>query len=134
MRPCLCQVRESIADLAFLNCRPSVIAAAILYTERRVRGIIPFWPSMLGKLTGYQVCLSACCNCAAEATTLTPLVNFIWHCSNSSYIASWMLIVLHVTAQSGLQLTATCIACWYLLSFRLKPALHHWCRICRLQN
>ena len=41
--------------MAFLNCRPSVIAAALLYVERRSRGIIPFWPSMLAKLTGYQV-------------------------------------------------------------------------------
>jgi hypothetical protein len=40
--------------MAFLNCRPSVIAAALLYVERRSRGIIPFWPSMLAKLTGYQ--------------------------------------------------------------------------------
>lgn len=47
-------VRESVSDMAFLNCRPSVIAAAIIYAERRARGIIPFWPSMLSKLTRYQ--------------------------------------------------------------------------------
>ncbi|KAK9815102.1 hypothetical protein WJX73_007516 [Symbiochloris irregularis] len=47
-------VRDSISDMAFLNCRPSVIAAAIIYAERRARGIIPFWPSMLSKLTHYQ--------------------------------------------------------------------------------
>ena len=41
--------------MAFLNCRPSVIAAAVLYVERRARGMIPFWPTMLAKLTGYQV-------------------------------------------------------------------------------
>ncbi len=40
--------------MAFLNCRPSVIAAAVIYAERRGRGIIPFWPSMLAKLSGYQ--------------------------------------------------------------------------------
>lgn len=48
-------VTESVADIQFLNCRPSVIAAAILYAERRARGVIPFWPTMLAKLTGYQV-------------------------------------------------------------------------------
>ncbi|EFN58079.1 hypothetical protein CHLNCDRAFT_142374 [Chlorella variabilis] len=47
-------VTDCLTDMAFLNCRPSVIAAALLYVERRSRGIIPFWPSMLAKLTGYQ--------------------------------------------------------------------------------
>ena len=55
-------VRESVSEITFLNCRPSVIAAAIIYAERRARGIIPFWPSMLSKLTGYQVCARACLN------------------------------------------------------------------------
>ena len=53
-------VRESVSEITFLNCRPSVIAAAIIYAERRARGIIPFWPSMLSKLTGYQVFARAC--------------------------------------------------------------------------
>ena len=48
------QVVETLTDMAFLNCRPSVIAAAVLYVERRASGIIPFWPSSLAKLTGYQ--------------------------------------------------------------------------------
>ncbi|KAK9820095.1 hypothetical protein WJX72_006068 [[Myrmecia] bisecta] len=47
-------IRESLSDMAFLNCRPSVIAAAVIYAERRSRGIVPFWPSMLAKLTGYM--------------------------------------------------------------------------------
>ncbi len=51
------QVTQSLPDIAFLNCRPSVIAAAIVYAERRSRGIIPFWPSMLSKLSAYQVAL-----------------------------------------------------------------------------
>lgn len=42
-----------LADPSFLNCRPSVVAAAVVYAERRFRGVIPFWPSMLAKLTGY---------------------------------------------------------------------------------
>ena len=67
------QVTQSLPDIAFLNCRPSVIAAAIVYAERRSRGIIPFWPSMLSKLSGYQVCCSPrpleifwCHGCAVE--------------------------------------------------------------------
>lgn len=45
---------ESLYDLSLLNCRPSVVAAAILYAERRLRGAVPFWPSMLARLTGYE--------------------------------------------------------------------------------
>lgn len=45
---------ESLYDLSLLNCRPSVVAAAVLYAERRLRGAVPFWPSMLSKLTGYE--------------------------------------------------------------------------------
>ena len=48
------QVNEALTDMAFLNCRPSVIAAAVIYAERRARGIIPFWPYMLAKLSGYD--------------------------------------------------------------------------------
>lgn len=47
-------VSECASDMTFLNCRPSVIAAAVMYTDRRARGVIPFWPTMLAKLTGYQ--------------------------------------------------------------------------------
>ena len=54
MCPCA-QVCEAVPDMSFLNCRPSVVAAAVLYVERRARGAIPFWPSMLAKLTGYKV-------------------------------------------------------------------------------
>lgn len=34
--------------------RPSVVAAALLYAERRLRGTVPFWPSMLAKMSGYE--------------------------------------------------------------------------------
>jgi pentatricopeptide repeat domain-containing protein 1 len=47
-------VTEALYDTSLLNCRPSVVAAAILYAERRLRGSVPFWPSMLAKLTGYH--------------------------------------------------------------------------------
>eukprot|EP00951_Prasinocladus_malaysianus_P008937 scaffold65057_cov50-Prasinocladus_malaysianus.AAC.1 len=42
---------ESLGGSSFLNCRPSIVAAAILYTCRRSRGIVPYWPSSLCKLT-----------------------------------------------------------------------------------
>ena len=64
------QVTDCLTDMAFLNCRPSVIAAALLYVERRSRGIIPFWPSMLAKLTGYQVGGLAC----RRGTKLLPML------------------------------------------------------------
>ena len=72
------QVTQSLPDIAFLNCRPSVIAAAIVYAERRSRGIIPFWPSMLSKLSGYQVhwisyhwihCMAPWLHCQAPFTS-----------------------------------------------------------------
>jgi pentatricopeptide repeat domain-containing protein 1 len=47
-------VVESLFDMQLLNCRPSVVAAAVLYAERRQRGAVPFWPSSLAKATGYQ--------------------------------------------------------------------------------
>jgi pentatricopeptide repeat domain-containing protein 1 len=45
---------ECMSDTAFLNCRPSIVAAAVVYADRRSRGAIPFWPSALAKLTGYN--------------------------------------------------------------------------------
>lgn len=47
-------VVESLFETALLNCRPSVVAAALLYAERRQRGAVPFWPSTLAKMTGYE--------------------------------------------------------------------------------
>ncbi len=49
-----CLLRRTLADPGLLNCRPSAIAAAVVYAERRARGVIPFWPSVLAKLTKYQ--------------------------------------------------------------------------------
>lgn len=45
---------EALYDLSLLNCRPSVVAAALVYAERRLRGLVPFWPSILAKMTGYE--------------------------------------------------------------------------------
>jgi len=45
--------RAALADAEFLNFRPSVLAAALLYAERRGRGALPFWPAALAQLTGY---------------------------------------------------------------------------------
>ena len=58
--------------MAFLNCRPSVIAAAIIYAERRARGIIPFWPSMLSKLTHYQDMSTPELSVAIKAAQVLP--------------------------------------------------------------
>ena len=45
--------RAALADAEFLNFRPSVLAAALLYAERRGRGALPFWPAALAQLSGY---------------------------------------------------------------------------------
>ncbi|KAI8474968.1 MAG: hypothetical protein J3K34DRAFT_465323 [Monoraphidium minutum] len=45
---------EALFDMSLLNCRPSAVAAAVLYAERRARGAVPFWPSSLAKMTGYE--------------------------------------------------------------------------------
>ncbi|KAK9842201.1 hypothetical protein WJX81_000257 [Elliptochloris bilobata] len=45
--------RAALADAEFLNFRPSVLAAALLYAERRGRGALPFWPAALAQLTGH---------------------------------------------------------------------------------
>lgn len=112
------QVTQSLPDIAFLNCRPSVIAAAIVYAERRSRGIIPFWPSMLSKLSGYQArcspcplqtcsgAMAACVECLSSAgggpAKLSSVHAFrlcawcsSWHCPESTSTllleASWVL-------------------------------------------
>ena len=43
-----------VSETSFLNCRPSIVAAAVVYVNRRERGAIPFWPSSLSRLTGYN--------------------------------------------------------------------------------
>jgi pentatricopeptide repeat domain-containing protein 1 len=45
---------DCISETSFLNCRPSIVAAAVIYVSRRERGAIPFWPSSLSRLTGYN--------------------------------------------------------------------------------
>ena len=43
-----------VSETSLLNCRPSIVAAAVVYVNRRERGAIPFWPSSLSRLTGYN--------------------------------------------------------------------------------
>lgn len=43
---------STVHSPALLEFAPSVVAAAVLYTERRMRGLLPFWPASLAKLTG----------------------------------------------------------------------------------
>ena len=45
---------EALFDMNLLNCRPSMVAATLLYAERRLRGAVPFWPTSLAKMTGYE--------------------------------------------------------------------------------
>ena len=45
---------DCVAESSFLNCRPSIVASAVVYVSRRARGAIPFWPSSLSRLTGYS--------------------------------------------------------------------------------
>ena len=41
-------------DPEFLNYRPTVAAAAVLRTDRLLRGVAPPWPTSLQLLTGYS--------------------------------------------------------------------------------
>ena len=43
---------RALRDPRSLNCRPSAVAAAALVADRRARGVLPAWPSMLSKMTG----------------------------------------------------------------------------------
>jgi len=42
---------EGLYDTGLLNTRPSLVAAALLWSERRLRGVVPFWPSVLARMT-----------------------------------------------------------------------------------
>ncbi|KAI3436046.1 hypothetical protein D9Q98_002103 [Chlorella vulgaris] len=43
-----------VADPAFTSYPPSVLAAAAVYLGRKQCGVLPFWPSVLQRLTGYS--------------------------------------------------------------------------------
>jgi pentatricopeptide repeat domain-containing protein 1 len=58
---------EAVFDMSLLNCRPSIVAAALLYAERRQRGAVPFWPSTLAKMTGYEDLTTPELSCAVRA-------------------------------------------------------------------
>ncbi|WIA29715.1 hypothetical protein OEZ86_012195 [Tetradesmus obliquus] len=58
---------EAMFDMSLLNCRPSIVAAALLYAERRHRGAVPFWPSTLAKMTGYEDLTTPELSCAVRA-------------------------------------------------------------------
>jgi hypothetical protein len=51
---CLELVAHAATDNEFLNYRPTITAAAVLYSERLHKGQLPFWPSSLSGLTGYS--------------------------------------------------------------------------------
>ncbi len=43
---------STVHSLPLLEFAPGMVAAAVLFTERRMRGLLPFWPASLAKLTG----------------------------------------------------------------------------------
>lgn len=47
-------VAHAVTDNEFLNYRPTITAAAVLYSERLHKGQLPFWPSSLSGLTSYS--------------------------------------------------------------------------------
>eukprot|EP00878_Enallax_costatus_P010093 GHUV01010535.1.p1 GENE.GHUV01010535.1~~GHUV01010535.1.p1 ORF type:complete len:668 (+),score=216.47 GHUV01010535.1:1319-3322(+) len=47
-------VSRAAMDKEFLNYRPTITAAAVLYCDRLQKGLLPFWPSSLATLTGYS--------------------------------------------------------------------------------
>lgn len=47
-------VSRAVTDNEFLNYRPTITAAAVLYCERLHKGHLPFWPSSLSGLTSYS--------------------------------------------------------------------------------
>lgn len=47
-----CLPSQVVSDTEFLNYRPSILAAAVLYTARQARGMLPLWPTVLTLLTG----------------------------------------------------------------------------------
>ena len=63
---------RALHDPHSLNCRPSAIAAAALVADRRARGVLPAWPSMLSKMTGATDLnspeLAAALRCVARAS------------------------------------------------------------------
>jgi len=45
---------EALFEEELVDAQPSLVAAALLYSERRARGAVPFWPSTLARMTGYE--------------------------------------------------------------------------------
>ena len=43
---------EAVYSPAFLDFRPSLVAAGVLTSSRKAAGVWPFWPSSLAQLTG----------------------------------------------------------------------------------
>ena len=43
---------EAVYSPAFLDFRPSLVAAGVLTSARKAAGVWPFWPSSLAQLTG----------------------------------------------------------------------------------
>lgn len=48
-------LREALLSTEFVNFRPSVVAAALLYMDRECKGKVKLWPSSLMHLTGISI-------------------------------------------------------------------------------
>lgn len=46
-------ITRAVTVPAFIGCRPSVMAASVLYAARLAAGLMPAWPVALAALTGY---------------------------------------------------------------------------------
>lgn len=54
-----------------IGCKPSHIAASILYVLRKMKGMVPFWPTALASMTGFANLQSGeLANCVSTVTTL----------------------------------------------------------------
>lgn len=47
-------VQQMLPNSSFLQYRPSVVGAAVLFSVRKQQGLYPFWPSALMHMTGYS--------------------------------------------------------------------------------
>lgn len=54
VQDCLELVARAVTDSEFLNYRPTITAAAVLYCERHCKGQLPYWASSLSGLTSYS--------------------------------------------------------------------------------
>ncbi|KAJ9506663.1 hypothetical protein QJQ45_018369, partial [Haematococcus lacustris] len=71
-------LNQTVMAPDFLNFRPSITAAAVLYTCRMYHGQLPLWPSVLALMTGYNETstpeLAVAINAAQRLLRLAPML------------------------------------------------------------